>query len=95
MDALVRERIGKYCQQYAEFVHVVETGSFTAVAKEDNVTAAQVSRAVTALEQQLQTVVGMAAFRRMIWPLRVESTYSVTAKPDIRGYRCAKGRPYR
>ncbi|MFL9859579.1 LysR family transcriptional regulator [Paraburkholderia madseniana] len=39
------------------FARVVETGSFTAVAKENNVTAAQVSRAVTALEQQLQTVV--------------------------------------
>jgi DNA-binding transcriptional LysR family regulator len=57
MGALVRERIGRYCQQYAKFVHVVETGSFTAVAKEDNVTAAQDSRAVTALEQQLRTVV--------------------------------------
>jgi malonate transporter len=32
------------------FVRVVETGSFTAVAKENNATAAQVSRAVTALE---------------------------------------------
>jgi len=39
------------------FVRVVETGSFTAVANENNATAAQVSRAVTALEQQLQTVV--------------------------------------
>jgi DNA-binding transcriptional LysR family regulator len=39
------------------FVRVVETGSFTAVAKENDVTAAQVSRAVTTLEEQLQTVV--------------------------------------
>ena len=38
-------------------VRVVETGSFTAVANENNVTAAQISRAVTTLEQQLQTVV--------------------------------------
>ena len=37
------------------FVRVVETGSFTAVAKENDVTAAQISRAVTALEEQLQT----------------------------------------
>jgi DNA-binding transcriptional LysR family regulator len=35
------------------FVRVVETGSFTAVAKENDVTAAQISRAVTALEEQL------------------------------------------
>ena len=38
------------------FIRVVETGSFTAVAKESDVTAAVISRAVTALEQQLQTV---------------------------------------
>jgi len=38
------------------FVRVVETGSFTAVAKENNATAGQISRAVTALEQQLHTV---------------------------------------
>ena len=37
------------------FARVVETGSFTAVAKENDVTAAQISRAVTALEEQLQT----------------------------------------
>ena len=37
------------------FVRVVETGSFTAVAKENDVTAAQISRAVTALEEQLHT----------------------------------------
>ncbi|MEM5343084.1 LysR family transcriptional regulator [Paraburkholderia azotifigens] len=37
------------------FVRVVETGSFTAVAKENAVTAAQISRAVTALEEQLHT----------------------------------------
>lgn len=39
------------------FVRVVETGSFTAVAKENDATAAQVSRAVTGLEEQLQTTV--------------------------------------
>jgi DNA-binding transcriptional LysR family regulator len=38
------------------FIRVVETGSFTAVAKESDVTAAVISRAVTALEEQLQTV---------------------------------------
>ncbi|MEI6000450.1 LysR family transcriptional regulator [Paraburkholderia bengalensis] len=39
------------------FVRVVETGSFTAVAKENDVTAAQISRAVTSLEEQLHTAV--------------------------------------
>ncbi|WP_207005772.1 LysR family transcriptional regulator, partial [Trinickia mobilis] len=39
------------------FVRVVETGSFTAVANENNATAGQISRAVSALEQQLQAVV--------------------------------------
>jgi DNA-binding transcriptional LysR family regulator len=39
------------------FVRVVETGSFTAVAKEHEVTAAQISRAVTALEEQLHATV--------------------------------------
>jgi DNA-binding transcriptional LysR family regulator len=38
------------------FVRAVETGSFTAVAKEHNATAAQISRAVTALEQHVHTV---------------------------------------
>ncbi|WP_233451656.1 helix-turn-helix domain-containing protein [Paraburkholderia caribensis] len=33
---------------------LVETDSFTAVAKENDVTAAQISRAVTALEEQLR-----------------------------------------
>lgn len=37
------------------FARVVETGSFTAVAKENDATAAQISRAVTAVEERLQT----------------------------------------
>jgi DNA-binding transcriptional LysR family regulator len=37
------------------FVRVVETGSFTAIATETDVTAAQISRAVTGLEEHLQT----------------------------------------
>jgi DNA-binding transcriptional LysR family regulator len=62
------------------FVRVVETGSFTAVANENNVTAAQVSRAVTTLEQQLQTVVLHRTTRHL----------SVT-EPGGRFYERAKG----
>jgi len=39
------------------FVRVVEAGSFTAVAKENDSTAAQISRAVSSLEEELQAVV--------------------------------------
>ncbi|MFC0401638.1 LysR family transcriptional regulator [Paraburkholderia rhizosphaerae] len=38
------------------FVRVVEAGTFTAVARESNVTTAQVSRAVSLLEDELQTL---------------------------------------
>ena len=38
------------------FVRVVEAGSFTAVAKENDSTAAQISRAVSSLEEELQAV---------------------------------------
>ncbi|WP_321890237.1 LysR family transcriptional regulator [Paraburkholderia bannensis] len=39
------------------FVRVVEAGTFTAVAKEKDTTAAQISRAISLLEEELQTVV--------------------------------------
>src|ERR1700754_2713311 len=38
------------------FVRVVEAGTFTAVAKESDTTTAQVSRAVSVLEDELQTL---------------------------------------
>jgi DNA-binding transcriptional LysR family regulator len=44
-------------QNMRTFVRVVEAGSFTAVARENDVAAAAVSRAVAALEEYLQTVV--------------------------------------
>ncbi|MBN3857543.1 LysR family transcriptional regulator [Paraburkholderia sp. Ac-20340] len=39
------------------FVRVVEAGTFTAVAKEKDTTAAQISRAISMLEEEMQTVV--------------------------------------
>ena len=44
-------------QNMRTFIRVVEAGSFTAVARESDMAAAQVSRAVSALEDHLQTVV--------------------------------------
>ena len=39
------------------FVRIVEAGSFTAIAKENDSTAARISRAISALEEELQAVV--------------------------------------
>lgn len=39
------------------FVRVVKAGSFTAAVKENDSTAAQISRAVSSLEEELQAVV--------------------------------------
>ncbi len=57
--------MGDMIHSMRTFVRVVEAGTFTAVAKESDVTTAQVSRAVSLLEDELQVVLIHRTTRRL------------------------------
>ncbi|GAB2895708.1 LysR family transcriptional regulator [Paraburkholderia jirisanensis] len=66
-------------QNMRMFVRVVEAGTFTAVAQENDVTTAQISRAVSALEKQLQATL-----------LRRTTRHISSTEAGARYYRRAK-----